>query len=179
MRIKCLNQQEFEIQTRLDQQLLPVPRHLAIIQRNISRFMLNTDQVSDFLKEKKISHEIIFLDYGWTMCDQVRYFGSKVGAFLTLHGNAINNQLWLPPGGLIMEVRQYQYFSDFQELIFNRLQQAVKNLSYEVIQCEDMSCALPSELENPKLILRDRSSAVNITRLEQILVKHGWIDLVQ
>jgi hypothetical protein len=93
----------------------------------MNRRILNLDAISDYLKDRGVSHEIHMME-DMSFRDQVRMFSLNATAILATHGNALGNSFWMPysmlnatllyPDSLVFEAHSYQSGSAWFQHIF-------------------------------------------------------------
>ena len=101
--------------------------------------------------------------------DQIQLFSLQATVIVGVHGNAIGHFLWSQPGTLVIEVFQYDWHSDWQELVLKEMAKAkppyTTDIEYAKIECNDKSCS-------EGMSGLSANVQVNITALNSIIESH-------
>ncbi|KAI8925171.1 hypothetical protein BC831DRAFT_436079 [Entophlyctis helioformis] len=139
--------------------------HMVIVQRRNQRRIINLDAIQEYLTTKRnASHEVVFLE-DRTFTQQVALFALNATALLTIHGNALGNAFWMPPGSLVIEAHSYKQGSAWFEHLFSDAGGGPMGhaLRYAVIKCKDESCSDEGKSEF------NAGTVVNLDKLDAIL----------
>ena len=140
-------------------------QHAVIVQRKQNRHMVNIDAMAAAFTKHGISSEIVHLEQ-MSYRDQVHLFALKATVIVGVHGNAIAHFLWSQRNTLVIEVFQYNWHSDWQELILKEMAKAAPphttDIRYAKIECNDQSCSEGMSGLNANV-------KVNITALDSII----------
>ena len=147
--------------------------HLVIIQRLLSRRILNLDQVQSLLSKYNVSHQIVHLE-SVSFPKQVELFSINATAIMGVHGNALGNAFWLPPGSLVIEIHQFGESSAWYQHIFSDMNSGSlgHSIRHVNITCQDSACADPSQSGFASNV------AVPLDKLETILLENKKLGLI-
>ena len=156
---------EVERAMAVDKGELTQKHHAVIVQRKHNRHMVNVDAMAATFSAHGISNEVVQLE-GMSYRDQVRLFALKATVIVGVHGNAVAHFLWSQRNTLVIEIFQFDWHSDWQELILKDMAKAkpphTTDIRYARIECLHQSCSEGmSGLE--------ANVKVNLTALESII----------
>ena len=162
---KYLSPADMQMALAIESGEIKQKQHAVIVQRKSNRHMVNIDSMAAAFTKRGVSNEVVHLE-NMSYRDQVRLFSLKATVIVGVHGNAIAHFLWSQPGTLVIEVFQYDWHSDWQELILKEMAKAdaahATNIRYAKIECNDESCS--EGMSGLSANVR-----VNITALDEII----------
>jgi hypothetical protein len=149
-----LTEKEYAIaQERIHTSYRKRPFYLVVVNRKGSRSFSNIKEVKEYLEKNKVTHQIAYME-DMSIKDQVKLFALNATTLMAVHGNAIGNGFWMPPGSNVWEFHSYDGGSAMFEHLFNDAKQEYYDgsflptkespnglfLDYKVIKCREDSC---------------------------------------